>query len=102
MQYAAELREKTAKFKKCKTDLQEIRAEVAILARTEQLLSKKDETISVRSFVLGRFMNPPADPCDWEPLQSIGFVSLHQPIRCSFWVALYVFRYVTLTIHNKL
>eukprot|EP00386_Alphamonas_edax_P004150 GDKI01013038.1.p1 GENE.GDKI01013038.1~~GDKI01013038.1.p1 ORF type:complete len:362 (+),score=144.80 GDKI01013038.1:124-1086(+) len=40
--YAQELKERTAKFKRLKGDLQETRGELAILARTEQLLQQRD------------------------------------------------------------
>ena len=36
--YAASLRDKSAKFKRLKTELSELRGEVAVLLRTEQLL----------------------------------------------------------------
>jgi intraflagellar transport protein 81 len=43
-QYAANLRDKTAKFKKMKDELNEIKNEIGILARTEQIVkSRKDE-----------------------------------------------------------
>merc|ERR1712060_705466 len=42
--YAASLRDKSAKFKRLKTELSELRHEVAVLVRTEQLLQAKDPT----------------------------------------------------------
>lgn len=42
--YAASLRDKSAKFKKLKAELSELRHEVAVLVRTEQLLQAKDPT----------------------------------------------------------
>merc|ERR1711948_81396 len=42
--YATSLRDKSAKFKKLKTELSELRHEVAVLVRTEQLLQAKDPT----------------------------------------------------------
>mmetsp|Transcript_15301 Transcript_15301/g.43738 ORF Transcript_15301/g.43738 Transcript_15301/m.43738 type:complete len:638 (-) Transcript_15301:436-2349(-) len=45
-QYAAELREKTAKYKEMKADLNEIRQEVATLTRTEQILQQRDERLA--------------------------------------------------------
>mmetsp|Transcript_37518 Transcript_37518/g.105385 ORF Transcript_37518/g.105385 Transcript_37518/m.105385 type:complete len:671 (-) Transcript_37518:117-2129(-) len=42
--YAASLRDKSAKFKKLKTELSELRHEVAVLVRTEQLLQARDPT----------------------------------------------------------
>lgn len=42
--YAASLRDKSAKFKKLKAELSELRHEVAVLVRTEQLLQAKDTT----------------------------------------------------------
>jgi len=42
--YAASLREKSAKFKKLKAELSELRHEVAVLSRTEDLLRAKDPT----------------------------------------------------------
>eukprot|EP00931_Biecheleriopsis_adriatica_P033596 TRINITY_DN1949_c0_g1_i1.p1 TRINITY_DN1949_c0_g1~~TRINITY_DN1949_c0_g1_i1.p1 ORF type:complete len:675 (-),score=253.16 TRINITY_DN1949_c0_g1_i1:56-2080(-) len=42
--YAASLRDKSAKFKRLKAELSELRHEVAVLVRTEQLLQAKDPT----------------------------------------------------------
>jgi intraflagellar transport protein 81 len=42
--YAESLREKSGKFKRLKTELSELRHEVAVLLRTEQLLQAKDPT----------------------------------------------------------
>merc|ERR1719277_2211048 len=42
--YAASLRDKSAKFKRFKAELSELRHEVAVLSRTEQLLQAKDPT----------------------------------------------------------
>mmetsp|Transcript_24187 Transcript_24187/g.43271 ORF Transcript_24187/g.43271 Transcript_24187/m.43271 type:complete len:673 (-) Transcript_24187:108-2126(-) len=42
--YAASLRDKSAKFKKLKAELSELRHEVAVLLRTEQILQAKDPT----------------------------------------------------------
>jgi len=42
--YATSLRDKSAKFKKLKTELSELRHEVAVLVRTEQLLQARDPT----------------------------------------------------------
>mmetsp|Transcript_25027 Transcript_25027/g.70526 ORF Transcript_25027/g.70526 Transcript_25027/m.70526 type:complete len:678 (-) Transcript_25027:211-2244(-) len=42
--YAASLRDKSARFKKLKAELSEFRHEVAVLVRTEQLLQAKDPT----------------------------------------------------------
>jgi len=42
--YAASLRDKSAKFKRLKIELSELRGEVAVLLRTEQLLQAKDPT----------------------------------------------------------
>jgi len=42
--YAASLRDKSAKFKRLKADLSELRHEVAVLVRTEQVLQAKDPT----------------------------------------------------------
>mmetsp|Transcript_8283 Transcript_8283/g.23772 ORF Transcript_8283/g.23772 Transcript_8283/m.23772 type:complete len:678 (-) Transcript_8283:30-2063(-) len=42
--YAASLRDKSAKFKKLKAELSELRHEVAVLARTEDMLRAKDPT----------------------------------------------------------
>merc|ERR1719277_533960 len=39
--YATSLRDKSAKFKKLKTELSELRHEVAVLVRTEQLLQAR-------------------------------------------------------------
>merc|ERR1711933_13223 len=43
-EYAESLREKSGKFKRLKTELSELRHEVAVLLRTEQLLQAKDPT----------------------------------------------------------
>lgn len=42
--YAASLREKSAKFKRLKSELQDLRHECAVLTRTEQILQAKDPT----------------------------------------------------------
>merc|ERR1712137_71250 len=42
--YAASLRDKSAKFKKLKVELSDLRGEVAVLLRTEQILQAKDPT----------------------------------------------------------
>lgn len=42
--YAESLREKSGKFKRLKTELSELRAEVAVVRRTEELLQAKDPT----------------------------------------------------------
>jgi intraflagellar transport protein 81 len=42
--YAASLRDKSAKFKRLKTELTELRHEVLVLVRTEQLLQARDPT----------------------------------------------------------
>jgi len=42
--YAASLRDKSAKFKRLKAELSELRHEVAVLVRTEQILQAKDPT----------------------------------------------------------
>merc|ERR1719183_554494 len=42
--YAASLRDKSAKFKRLKAELSELRHEVATLVRTEQILQEKDPT----------------------------------------------------------
>jgi len=42
--YAASLRDKSAKFKRMKAELSDLRHEVAVLVRTEQLLSAQDPT----------------------------------------------------------
>jgi len=42
--YAASLRDKSAKFKRLKAELSELRQEVAVLLRTEQMLQAKDPT----------------------------------------------------------
>lgn len=42
--YATSLRDKSAKFKKMKAELSELRHEVAVLLRTEQILQAKDPT----------------------------------------------------------
>lgn len=42
--YAANLRDKSAKFKKLKAELSELRQEVLVLSRTEQLLQARDNT----------------------------------------------------------
>lgn len=42
--YAASLRDKSAKFKRLKAELSDLRHEVAVLLRTEQLLQAKDPT----------------------------------------------------------
>mmetsp|Transcript_44907 Transcript_44907/g.103779 ORF Transcript_44907/g.103779 Transcript_44907/m.103779 type:complete len:673 (-) Transcript_44907:371-2389(-) len=42
--YAASLRDKSAKFKRLKAELSELRHEVAVLLRTEQILQAKDPT----------------------------------------------------------
>merc|ERR1712151_1115075 len=42
--YAESLREKSGKFKRLKIELSELRHEVAVLLRTEQLLQAKDPT----------------------------------------------------------
>eukprot|EP00929_Paragymnodinium_shiwhaense_P106287 TRINITY_DN7154_c0_g3_i1.p1 TRINITY_DN7154_c0_g3~~TRINITY_DN7154_c0_g3_i1.p1 ORF type:complete len:673 (-),score=310.08 TRINITY_DN7154_c0_g3_i1:131-2149(-) len=42
--YAASLRDKSAKFKRLKAELSDLRHEVSVLARTEQLLQVKDPT----------------------------------------------------------
>lgn len=42
--YAATLRDKSAKFKNLKAQLSDLRAEVAVLTRTEQILQGKDPT----------------------------------------------------------
>jgi len=42
--YATSLRDKSARFKKLKTELSELRHEVAVLVRTEQLLQARDTT----------------------------------------------------------
>mmetsp|Transcript_55408 Transcript_55408/g.96848 ORF Transcript_55408/g.96848 Transcript_55408/m.96848 type:complete len:675 (-) Transcript_55408:88-2112(-) len=42
--YAASLRDKSAKFKKLKAELSDLRHEVAVLTRTEQILQAKDPT----------------------------------------------------------
>mmetsp|Transcript_77555 Transcript_77555/g.251072 ORF Transcript_77555/g.251072 Transcript_77555/m.251072 type:complete len:668 (-) Transcript_77555:59-2062(-) len=42
--YAASLRDKSAKFKRLKAELSELRHEVSVLVRSEQLLSAKDPT----------------------------------------------------------
>merc|ERR1719458_129221 len=42
--YAASLRDKSSKFKRYKAELSELRHEVAVLLRTEQLLQSKDPT----------------------------------------------------------
>merc|ERR1712060_275513 len=42
--YAASLRDKSAKFKRLKAELSEVRHEVAVLLRTEQILQAKDPT----------------------------------------------------------
>merc|ERR1712093_6694 len=40
--YAASLRDKSAKFKRLKAELSELRRECAVLTRTEQILQAKD------------------------------------------------------------
>merc|ERR1712187_706428 len=42
--YAASLRDKSAKFKRLKAELSDLRSEVAVLVRTEQILQAKDPT----------------------------------------------------------
>merc|ERR1719270_706049 len=42
--YAASLRDKSAKFKRLKAELSELRHEVAVLVRSEQILQAKDPT----------------------------------------------------------
>jgi len=42
--YAASLRDKSAKFKRLKAELSELRHEIAVLQRTEQILQAKDPT----------------------------------------------------------
>jgi len=42
--YAASLRDKSAKFKRLKAELSDLRHEVAVLTRTEQILQAKDPT----------------------------------------------------------
>merc|ERR1719265_2043105 len=42
--YAASLREKSAKFKRLKSELSDLRHECAVLTRTEQILTEKDPT----------------------------------------------------------
>merc|ERR1719235_2393181 len=44
--YAASLRDKSAKFKRLKAELADLRHEVAVLTRTEQILQAKDPTPS--------------------------------------------------------
>lgn len=44
--YAASLRDKSAKFKRLKAELSDLRHEVAVLTRTEQILQAKDPTPS--------------------------------------------------------
>jgi intraflagellar transport protein 81 len=44
--YAASLRDKSAKFKRLKAELSDLRHEVAVLTRTEQMLQAKDPTPS--------------------------------------------------------
>jgi intraflagellar transport protein 81 len=44
--YAASLRDKSAKFKRLKAELSDVRHEVAVLTRTEQMLQAKDPTPS--------------------------------------------------------
>merc|ERR1719235_1830371 len=44
--YAASLRDKSAKFKRLKAELADLRHEVAVLTRTEQILQVKDPTPS--------------------------------------------------------